>query len=362
MPETMNGNFLQNMLALMQMRQQAAQFQQTMELNRQQQQAQALQTLAGMTQGFADRGAALDFGNATGTQLGISPDAILALARGQAPSETSIRGEAARRGREAAGNNAAQNAEAASVVSTGMGGAQAGMSQFLASQLGRMTEGAPRQVANMLGEAGILRMLTNQTPGQFSLDQATHNMQPEQLNQAARMNLGLELTPAQMASNSLIARGQDLNYSTGMASNRLGWAQLAQQGELGMLGLQMQSQLALLQSTGKSGLQINDIPEMIAIQNNLMEQLGKAQTPAAKQQLEASVGTINSLLNSLGVPTPQITPGSGQMTPVGGFGGLLPWNWNNRTTLPMYDPRTAPAQQQGAQNLMNPQPFRFGMP
>lgn len=364
MAESMAGGFIQNMLALMQLRQQQEQFLATNQLNRQNSQANLLQLLAQVGQGFDDRGAALDFFNSAGGQFDLAPDALLALARGQAPTEAAIRGGAARRGRESISPEraTAQDAEAASVVSTGMNQSQGALSTFLQEQLGRLGAGGSNApVANMLGEAAVLRLLAGMSPGQFSMDQATHNLQPEQLNQAAEISAGLSLSAPQIAANSLTARGQDLGYASSMAGNRLGWASLAQQGELGYLNLAMQGQVALAQSTGKNGLTIQDIPELVAIQNTLTENLAKAQTPAARQQFMSGLGTVNSLLNGLGVPTPQVNPTQdvNQFNPMR---ILQPSTWGNRTTLPMYQPPTT-LQMQGAQNFLNPAaPFNFGFP
>jgi hypothetical protein len=305
-----------------------------------------------------DRAAAWDFLEAQGRANGLNVDSLLALAVGQAPTETSIRGGAANAGRAAMTPEqlAAQNAETSSVVSTGMNQSQSALSQFLTSQLGRLTAGGSNQpVANMLGEAGVLRTLTGLTPGAFSLDQAVHNLSPEETNAAARMAQGLQLNAPQMAANALTARGQDLGYSSSMAGNRLGWADLAQRGELGYLNLAMQQQLSAAQAGGRGGLQINDIPELVKTQQSLVEALSKSNTPAQRQMLLNSLGTTNSLLNSLGVPTPQINPTEdvNQFSP---FNILHPWATNQpggRSTLPMYNP-------QGAQQFTNPQPFNFG--
>lgn len=361
---SMAGSFIQNMLALMQMRQQQEQFLATNQLNRQNSQANILQLLAQTSQGFGDRGKALQFLDSAGTEFSLPIQALLALAQGQAPTETALRASAAQQGRAGLTPEQlqGQNRESASVVTTGMGQAQSALSDFLSGQIGRLTAGGSNQpVANMLGEAGFLKMLTGMSPGQFSLDQAQHNLQPEQVSQAARINLGIEQSPAQLAQNAIAMRGQDLGYASSMASNRLGWAQLAQQGELGYLNLAMQGQVALAQSTGKNGLTIQDIPELVAIQNTLTENLAKARTPAARQQFMSGLGTVNSLLNGLGVPTPQVNP----VQDVNQFNPmriLQPSTWGNRTTLPMYQPPT-PQQVQGAQNFLNPAaPFNFGFP
>jgi hypothetical protein len=334
---SMASGFLQNMIALMQMRQQDSQFRQQQSLAKQAQQAQMLQFLSGVTQNMPDRGAAWDFLQSQGGQSGLNLDALLALARGQAPSETSIRADAANAGRAAMApaQLASQNAEAASVVGTGMNQSQSGLSSFLNNHLNRMT--STREVGNMLGETGILKFLTGMTPGQFSLDQAVHNLQPEEITAAARMSQGLQLTAPQAASNALTARGQDLGYSSSMAGNRLGWASLAQQGELGYLDLAMRQQLATMQAGGKGGLQINDIPELVKTQQSLIEALGKSATPAQRQSYLNSLGTVNSLLNSMGVPTPQINPTEdvNQFSPLK---WLRPSTWDSRGTLPMYDP------------------------
>jgi hypothetical protein len=345
---SMSGDFIQNMLAMLQLRQQAQQFQQQHQLARQTQQAGLLQLLSGVTQNMPDRGAAWDFLQAQGEQSGLNLDALLALARGQAPTETAIRADAANAGRAAMApvQLANQNAEAASVVGTGMNQSQSGLSSFLNTHLNRMT--STREVGNMLGETGILKFLTGMTPGQFSMDQAVHNLQPEEITAAARMSQGLQLTAPQAASNALTARGQDLGYSSSMASNRLGWASLAQQGELGYLDLQMRQQLATMQGGGKGGLQINDIPEIVRVQQSLTQDLQKATTPAARQALLNYLGTVNTLLNSMGVPTQQINPVEdvNQFTP---FNILHPWQtWQpgqfpggvpGRVPLPMYNPQ-----------------------
>lgn len=354
---SMTGDFIQNMLALLQLRQQGNQFQQQHQLAQQGQQAQMLQLLAGVAQGMPDRGAAWDFLEAQGQQNGLNLDALLALARGQAPTETSIRAGAANDGRAAMapGQLAAQNAETSSVVSTGMNQSQSALSQFLTGQLGRMTSGGVNQpVANMLGEAGVLRMLTNMTPGQFSLDQATHNMHPEEINSAARMAQGLTLTAPQVAANALTSRGQDLSYSASMSGNRLGWADLAQRGELGYLNLAMQQQLAGAQAGARGSLQMNDIPEMVRTQLALTEALKKTNTPAERQMNLNSLGTINSLLNSMGVPTPQINPTGdvNQFTPFNLLHPVQTWQSGGRSTLPTWTP-ASPQQLQGAQQFFN---------
>lgn len=364
MAESMTGGFLQNLLALMQMRQQQAQFEQNNQLNQRNSAANILAQLAQVGQGFGNRTEALKFYDSAGTEFGLPVEALLALAQGQAPTEAALRSSAAQQGRASLAPEqlTGQNREAASAVTTGMNQSQSALSDFLSQQLGRMTAGGSNQpVTNMLGEAGVLRMLSGMTPGQFSLDQATHNLQPEQITQAAEISAGLALSAPQAASNALTARGQDLGYASSMAGNRLGWAQLAQQGELGMLGLQLEGQRALLSATGKSSLQITDVPELVALQNTLTENLTKAQTPAARQQYMSSLGTVNSLLNSLGVPTPQVDPvaDQNQFNP---SRMLQPGSWGNRTTLPMYQPATQ-QQLQGAQNFLNPaSPFNFGFP
>lgn len=367
---SMAGDFIQNMLALMQMRQQAEQFRQSHALQEQNSQANVLQLLTMAAQNFPNRTEALKFVDPIGTMFNLPPEALLALAQGQSPTEAAIRGGAASQGRAAMTTEqlGMQNNEAASAVTTGMNTSQSALSSFLANAIGNTVgpSGIP-QVRNMLGEAGFLRMLTGMSPGQFSLDQATHNLQPEQLNQAAQISTGLALSAPQIAGNALTARGQDLSYSATMAGNRLGWARLAQEGELGYLQLAMQGQLALAQSSGRSGLTVGDIPELVAIQNTLTENLGKAQTPAARQQFMSGLGTVNSLLNSLGVPTPQVDP-VGDVNQFNTWRLFQPSTWGNRTTLPMYVPQTPEQQQmnqQGYQNLMgNNRPFTgtFGFP
>ncbi len=346
------------------MRQQQEQFQATNQLNRQNSQANILQLIAQATQGMPDRAKALQYADAIGTEFGLPIEALVALAQGQAPTETALRAGAAQQGRGTLTPEQllGQNQEAASAVTTGMNQSQSALSSFLTSQLGRMTAGGSNQpVANMLGETGVLRMLSGMSPGQFSLDQATHNLQPEQINRAAEISAGLSLSAPQVAGNALTARGQDLGYASSMAGNRLGWASLAQQGELAYLNMAMQGQAALAQATGKSGLTVGDIPELVAIQNTLTENLTKAQTPAARQQFISGLGTVHSLLNGLGVPTPQVDP----IQDVNQFNPrryLQPSTWGNRTTLPMYQPGT-PQQQQGAQNFLNSaSPFNFGFP
>lgn len=362
---SMTGDFIQNMLALLQLRQQREQYIGQHELAQQGQRASLLQLLSGITQNMPDRGAAMDFLEAQGQANGLNLDSLLALARGQAPSETSIRAGASVAGREAMTPQqlAGQNTEASSVVTTGMSQSQSALSQFLTGQLGRMTAGGVNQpVANMLGEAGVLRALTNMTPGQFSLDQATHNLNPEEVNAAARMAQGLALTAPQQAANALTARGQDMGYSSSMAGNRLGWAQLAQQGELGYLNLAMQQQLATMQAGTKGTLQINDIPELVKTQQTLTDALAKSSTPAQRQMYLNSMGTVNSLLNSLGVPTPQISP-TGDVNQFTPFNPLHPWQtWQSggRGTLPMYVPGQQQQQQQGAQQFLSPSPGMFG--
>lgn len=359
---SMTGDFIQNMLALLQLKQQGNQFRQQQELAQKAQQAQTLQLLAGLSQGMPDRALAWDLLSTQGREAGIHPDTLLALAAGQAPTETAIRAGAAQAGRDAmpAAQLAGQNAEASSMVTTGMNQSQSGLSQFLSQHLGRLgsSDGSNRPLANMLGEASVLRLLTNMTPGQFSLDQAVHNLSPEETNAAARMSQGLQLNAPQVAANALTARGQDLSYSASMAGNRLGWADLAQRGELGYLNLAMQHQLAVSQAGGRGALQVNDIPELVKTQQSLVDALSKSNTPAQRQMYLNSLGTVNSLLNSMGVPTPQINP-TGDVNQFIPQNYLQPWDsdaFQSRRTLPMYNPAT-PQQLLGAQQFMNPTPF-----
>jgi hypothetical protein len=104
MPESMAGGLLQMLPQLLQLRQQAEQFDADQALRQRASQLAALQTLSGITSAFPDRNAALSFLAAVAPQLGLDPYAVDALAEGQAPTETSLRAGAARSGRQAIPN------------------------------------------------------------------------------------------------------------------------------------------------------------------------------------------------------------------------------------------------------------------
>jgi hypothetical protein len=231
-------------------------------------------------------------------------------------------------------------------------------------------EGGNAPVANMLGQAAILRLLTNQTPGQFSVDQAVHNLDPEALAAAAKMSQGLLPTAAQVMSDTTIRRGQDMGAAASAASNALGWGELAARGAIAELDARVRLELGRMSSGTGSTVTLADAPELFGVYTRSLEALGQAQTPAERQSWTSAAQGIGQLLTGMGFQMPAMNPSTdqGQFAPIPGVGGILPWNWPGvgapaRTTLPM---QVSPQQIQqwttGAYNLMNPQPFRFGSP
>jgi hypothetical protein len=355
-----------NLINLMQvMNQRSYQRAQTVLQQHQQEQA-GLQLLSVLMQNTPDPSRLEPFIKELAPHMGISEQSLLNLASNISPSEQAVRGGAAREGRatQTPEQRTANNAEATSQVTTGQTGFANAMSEFLTNQLGGQMK-IP-EVASMLGQAGLIRQLTGQTPGAFSIDQAIHNMHPEEVNSAARMASGLTPNAGQQLSAQVEMRGQDLGYSTSMAGNRLGWANLAQSGQLGMLDLQVRKYLGEVQMNGRASLGITDIPELVKTQQSLVTNLQGAVTPAARQQYLNSLGTVNSLLNSLGVPTPQVDP-TGDVNQFNSGNLLHPGTsglFEGRRTLPVYQPGMQ--YPQGAQQFFNPAqvpfPYSFQQP
>lgn len=312
-------DFMQNYLAVATFLQNKEAQNRELDQRETQQQLQAMQTLSTLFQNAPDAEAMKPFIEAIGPRTGVDTNALLNLAANIAPSEAAIRGGAAKEGRrsQTATQQAGQNAEAASAVTTGMNQGAAAMSGFWSQALGGMPG---EQLAALSGPA-VTRQLTGMDPGSLAFSTAQASMAPEELVRAARIAANLQLSPAQETSFSLersgqalqargqdiTAQGQQLQYQASMAGNRLGWAQLAQQGELGMLGLQIeQARLGAAQGGKGSGLTMGDIPEIIGTQRQMMADIQKATSPVERQQLQAGINTLNQLLNSMGVPTPNI--------------------------------------------------------
>jgi hypothetical protein len=354
------GNLVNMMQVLNQRNYQQAQ----VVLQKHQQQQAGLQLLGVMMQNTPDPSTLQPFIRELAPHIGVSEQSLLNLASNIAPTETAVRAGAARAGSAAQTpeQKAGTNAEALSQVATGQNSFASAMSQFLAGQLGLQTK--TPQVASMLGQAGVIRQLSGLTPGAFSIDQAIHNLEPEQIHAAGLMGANLAPTAAQSLSANVAMRGQDLDYGAAMAGNRLGWANLAQGGQLGMLDLSLRKYLGEMQINGRSSLGISDIPELVKTQQSLVTNLQGAVTPAARQSYLNSLGTVNSLLNSLGVPTPQIDP-TGDVNQFNSGNWLHPWSsglFQSRGTLPTYDPLRAQPLQQGAQQFggqQQPFPYSF---
>ena len=359
-------DMMANLVNLMQVMQQKK-YQDAQTLLQQHQQEQAgLQLLGVLMQNTPDPSKLQPLIKELAPRIGLSESNLLNLASNISPSETALRGGAAREGRAAQTpeQRAGTNAEATSQVATGQTGFANAMSQFLTQQMGVQTK-VP-QVADMLGQAGLIRQFSGMSPGQFSVDQAVHNLDPDQVRLAGQMSAGLAPTAPQNLQASVAMRGQDMDYGASMAGNRLGWANLAQGGQLGMLGLQMQKYLGEMQMGARSSLGINDIPELVKTQQSLVTNLQGAATPAARQQYLNSLGTVNSLLNSLGVPTPQVNP-AGDVNQFTNGNLLHPWSsglFEGRGTLPTYQPQQQ--MQQGTQNFFGgtqlPFPYSFQQP
>lgn len=359
----MMGNLI-NLMQLMQQRR----FQDAQTLLQQHQQEQAgLQLLGVLMQNTPNPSELQPLVRELAPKIGVSEANLLNLAANISPSETAIRAGSAREGRAAQTpeQRAGTNAEATSQVTTGQTGFANAMSQFLTQQMGLQLK-VP-QVATMMGQAGLIRQLSGMSPGQFSVDQAVHNLDPDQIHLAGQMSAGLAPTAPQSLQASVAMRGQDLDYGAAMAGNRLGWANLVQSGQLGMLDLQVRKYLGELQINGRSSLGISDIPELVKTQQALTTNLQGAITPAARQSYLNSLGTVNSLLNSLGVPTQQINP-VGDVNQFNSGNWLHPWSsglFENRGTLPTYQPPTQ-QMQQGAQNFFGgtqlPFPYSFQQP
>ena len=284
------------------------------------QQLNAMQTLSTLFQNAPNAEAMKPFIEAIGPRTGVDTNALLNLAANIAPSEAAIRGGAAKEGRrsQTPTQQAGQNAEAASAVTTGMNQGVAAMSGFWSQALG----GMPGEQLAALGGPAVMRQLTGMDPGSLAMSLAQASMAPEELGQAARIAANLRLSPAQetsfalersgqaiqMRGQDISERGQNLQYQATMAGNRLGWAQLAQQGELGHLNLQLeQARMGMAQGGKGTGLTMGDIPEIISTQRQMLADVQKVTSPVERQQLQAGINTLNQLLNSMGVPTPNLS-------------------------------------------------------
>lgn len=311
------NEFIQNLLGIVQLINQRRSQEAQQEVQNRNSQIGALQILGTLLPQMSDPAQAdrllQDF---AGQLPGFSIDALRNLASSTAPSEGAIRGGAAVAGRRAQtpAQSGAQNAEAASAVTTGMNLGQAGTSGFLADAFRGVMNAGP-EVSGMLGNASVLRLLTGQTPGQFSLDQSLHQLDPAELTSAARMGVGLEPTAQQMIGNQLqqqsigvAAQGNALQYQASMANNRLGWADLAQRGELGHLNLAQDAQLRALQLGSQGSLQMGDAPEIIRTTATLTEELRRANSPAVRQQILSMIQKNNLMLRQLGFSAPDIDP------------------------------------------------------
>lgn len=312
-------DFLQNFLAIAQFVQQRDAQQRELDQREKAQQLTALQTLGTLFQSAPNAEAMKPFIEQLGPSTGVDTEALLNLAANVAPTEAALRGGAAKAGRVAqtAEQQAGQNAEVASAVLTGMNSGQAATSGFFSQAIGGLDEG---QLSALSGPA-VMRQLTGMDPGSLAFSVAQSSMGPEALMRAARIAANLELSPAQSTSfelergnqaltargQSITAAGQQLQYQATMAGNRLGWAQLAQQGELGMLGLQVERERNAIQAGAKSGLTLGDIPEIVSTQRQMMADVQKVTSPVERQQLLSGITTLNQLLNSMGVPTPDLT-------------------------------------------------------
>lgn len=312
-------DFLQNFLAIAQFVQQRDAQQRELDQREKAQQLTALQTLGTLFQSAPNAEAMKPFIEAIGPNTGVDTEALLNLAANVAPSEVALRGGAAKAGRGAQTPDqlAAQNAEAASAVTTGMNSGQAATAGFFSDAIGGLSG---EQLASLSGPA-VMRQLTGMDPGSLAFSMAQSSMGPEALMRAARIAANLELSPAQSTSfdlergnqaltargQAITAQGQQLQYQASMAGNRLGWAQLAQQGQLGMLGLELdKARLGMQQGGQGSGLTMGDIPEIIDTQRQMMADVQKVTSPVERQQLVAGINTLNQLLNSMGVPTPNL--------------------------------------------------------
>jgi hypothetical protein len=194
--------------------------------------------------------------------------------------------------------------EAATVATTGMNEGAAEMSGFQASRLGPLAaprNDADRSIANMFGNAFLMKSFAGLTPGQFSVDQAVHNLDPQELASAARISSDLLPGASQQLSASIARRGQDLGYAQGMASNRLGWASLAQQGALGIAQLQMQMQEMGARVAGGQRLTPAQGVEVINLIGQLTTDLQKAPNPATRQLYSTAIQNAQQLLGASGL-------------------------------------------------------------
>lgn len=235
-------------------------------------------------------------------RTGLDADFLLNFAQSVAPTLEAQTSGAARTGRAtAAPERVAKQNEAAADQVTGFNPLQAGIDNFLLGALNSV-EGDPG-----ITRAAVLRQLTGMAPGEYATSQAMAGLPQQDLTNAARVGLDLQVGAGGQLSAATAMRGQDLGYASSMANNRLGWAELAQRGAHQELEMQVRQQIGMLEAYGKNTLGMNDLPELAGTAARLSENLQKARDPLTRQQDLAMLGMINQLLNrQFGVATPQI--------------------------------------------------------
>lgn len=271
-------------------------------------------------------------------RLGMEIEPLTDLVRAIMPSAETTTVAAARRGRgtmDAGGQQVLDQGAAARMLA---GDSVLGLltGQFLGEGIQGL-EGPERE---QVQSAAMLRQLTGMDPGALAASLDVAAMPGEDLRRANRVRFDLETGAGANLSASVARRGQDLGYASSMASNRLGWAELAQRGELGLLGLKLEGQKLLMATAGGSGgLGIDDVPELLNTSKALTEQLNKAPNTFSRQQIMGGLQTVNQLLASMGFGGFPATDPT-QANEATGAGWL---NLGRRSPFPTYQ-TPAPAQ------------------
>lgn len=281
-------------------------------------------------------------------QIGWDVESTMDLVRAISPSAETTTVAAARRGRgtmDAGGQQTLDQGAAARMLA---GDSLLGLltGQFLGEGIQGL-EGPERE---QVQSAAVLRQLTGMDPGAFASSLDVAAMPGEDLRRANRVRFDLETGANANLSAAVSRRGQDLGYASSMAGNRLGWAELAQRGELGLLGLKLEGQKLLAATAGGSGgIGLDDVPELLNTSRALTEQLGQAQNTFTEQQVLSSLNAINSILGSLGF---EGLPQTNGVAPNKVTGRGAPFA--RRSPFPT---APTPAQIQGVNNLTTPMPW-----
>lgn len=319
--------FIENYFRIQAMSEQARQFNESQDLARRQTETQEIQNFVGLAQNAqrpAELGALAEFFTSRNPQMG---ETFSNLMMNIAPNLQTQQAGAVQRGYQAASpeQQGALNAEAVAQNLGGTSTAGIGVNQMIGRGLSNVDPNSPE--GQSMAEAAVLRLAAGMSPGEYALDQTTANLPQEALSQAVSINQGRSMSAPQAAQNQLGWAGMNLDerrfsegirqfgINTSLEGQRLNLsrAQLAQQGELGHLGIMQAGGLLPMQLQGQLSQEIQ----------GLQARLQRETDPAVRRQLQGQINDAQGTIRNLGAMMAAKNAGTGARLDEGDLPGLM---------------------------------------